>query len=420
MLRIPLRTHRSVRPLACLIIVFLMVIAPFADAQGEIIIAPALTVGEEYNDNVYLSQTDAKTDYITHVVPSIGAAYQAPLWDWKLSYSYDYRYYAYKSYEDDHPQILDFLVATRLVKDLLYFDVRDHYGRTSLTTVQDYTKQSLVQNLTDYNSFDLNPYAALQLTSRLTLTAGYQYRNLWYKDPTAIDQTINSVYFDLARSTAERTSLTALGRYDETVTSDSTQRRARFLVGGRYEFSEGSHLWGSIGAIKTSASGSSTGAEPAWEAGIISSTPTTSFSIETGRTFVEDPRVINRREDRYVAAFRIGKERTSGGVSAGLWNYGQDSNLTDRRYSTTVDFSHFLTEKMFGKYALSIDRYERYPADGPDTTTIVYITDLLFEYHLSENTVLSLSYVYTDSYSATVYLDNYSVNRVLLAARMNF
>ncbi len=411
----------SLRLLTSLIAVLTMVAALSSAAEcGVITFEPSVSIGEEYDDNVYITPDNKTADYITHVIPSIQAAYSAPVWDWKLTYSYDYRYYAYDSYRDDHPQKLDLLSTTRIVKDLLFLDVRDSYGRTSLSAVQNFTQQSLVKNLTDYNTFEVNPYAALQLTSRLTLTTGYQYRNLWYKDPNAIDQVIHSVYGDLARKTTDRTNLTALARYNETVSSVNTQKRTTFLVGARHEYQEGSYLWGSIGAIRSSTSGSTTGTQPAWEAGISHAMPTTSVSFETGRTFIEDPLVINRREDRYIADLRIGKERTNGGITVGIRNYAQERYLTDRRYSTAVDFSHYLTENIQGKYVFSIDRYERYPADAPDNMTIVYITDVRFDYHVSESTGLSLNYVYTDSYSATIYTDNYTVNRVLLSLGMKF
>jgi hypothetical protein len=85
-----------------------------------------------------------------------------------------------------------------------------------------------------------------------------------------------------------------------------------------------------------------------------------------------------------------------------------------------VDFSHFLTERLEAKYAVTMDRYERFPAAAADTMTIVYNTDVRFNYHASESLVLSLEYRYTDSYSATVYLDNYNINRVLAEAKKSF
>ena len=409
------------RLLTYLVAVLAMVIALSSAAEcGVTVFEPSISIGEEYDDNVYLAPDNKTADYITHVIPSIHAAYSAPLWDWSLFYAYDYRYYAKDSYKDDHPQRLDLLSTTRMVKDLLFLDVRDNYGRTSLSAVQNFTQQSLVKNLTDYNIFDVNPYTVLQLTSSLTLTAGYHYLNVWYKDPSAINQIVHSVYGDLARSVAARTSLTAQVRYDGTVTSVSNQYRTTFLVGARYEYQEGSLLWGSIGAIKTSSSGSTTGTQPAWEAGIIHTRPTLTLSIETGRTYIQDPLLIDRREDRYIAALRIGKERTNGGISIGLRNYGEERYLDSRRYSTAVDFSHFLTERTQARYALFIDRYEQYPTYAPNTTTVVYITDVRLDYHASESTVVSLNYVYTDSYSPDIFINCYKVNRVLIEAKKSF
>ncbi len=389
---------------------------------------PAISIGEEYDDNVYLTANNTKTDYITHVIPSIRASYSAPFWDWAFSYAYDYRYYAKDSYQDDHPQKLNLLSTMRIVKDLLFLDVRDEYGRTSLSAVQNYTQQSLKKYLTDYNRFDVNPYTVLQLTSNLTLTAGYQYRNLWYKDPTATNQIVNSAYADLARSVAVRTDLTIRARYDDTHTSTIDEMRTQVLAGARHEFAEGSHLWGSIGINTTSAtgtaagttSGTTTGTQPIWDAGVVFTRPTATVKLETGRSWIEDPTLIYRREDRYLASLRIGSERTNGGIFVGYRNYGQWRNVDERRYTIAADFFHFLTEELQGTYTFSMDRYNQYPANAPHAMTIVYITDVRLLYRTSESTRLSLTYVYADSYSPDIYTSNYKVNRALIGVTKTF
>jgi hypothetical protein len=387
---------------------------------GLIFFEPTVAVGEEYDDNVYLTPFNESADYITHVIPQFRTAYSAPLWDWKIDYAYDYRYYAHDSYQNDHPQKLLLLSTTRIIRDFLYFDINDRYDRTSLTTVQDFSQQSLVKNLTDYNQLDLNPYVALQLTSSLTMTTGYRYRNLWYKDPSAVDQVVHSVYCNLARAVADRTSLTAEGHYDGTMTSVSNQYRTSFLVGARYEYSEGSVLWGSIGAIRSSGSGSTTGTQPAWEVGIIHKKPTLSLSIESGRTYVQDPLVIDRREDRYLGSLSIGTTRTNFGVAVGLRYYSESEGLDERRYSTGLSFGHDLTENLSAKLAVSFDRYVQYPVYAQDIETRVHITDAALQYRLAESANVLLRYVYTDSHSSIVLYDTYTVNRVMIEAKKSF
>jgi uncharacterized protein (PEP-CTERM system associated) len=144
----PLReTRRSFLIAAFLTAVLLCTVSPVA---AEYRIQPALTVSEQYNDNIFLSPTDPTHDYITRVLPSIHFLYSAPLWDWDVAYAYDYRYFAYKSKIGDSNHILSLTNHTTLVKDFFFIDLKDTYSRVSLTPVQDYTQQSSL-NQTDSN-----------------------------------------------------------------------------------------------------------------------------------------------------------------------------------------------------------------------------------------------------------------------------
>jgi hypothetical protein len=402
--------------------VFIGVMIAAASIVGgsEITAVPSLAVGEEYNDNIFLVTESASVDYITHLVPAIDAKYASPIWVWQLNCAYDRQFYAKNTYIDNNiPRV--FLRSTvGIVKDLLYLDVRDDAGRTSLSVVQDYTKESPVTNQTNYNAFEVGPYAVLQLTSRMTLTTGYLYRSVWYKDPTAIDRTQNSFYGNIAQKQSERTDLSASIGYDRVETSLHKWTKSSVLFGPQYEYQNGSFLWGRIGTSRTAVDDARTDTHLVWDAGITYHMGSMSVRGETGRTWVEDPYRVERREDRYVAGLRVENERTSGGFSAALRDYGVGQYNDERRYTTTADFSHYLSEKLQGKYALTIDRYENYPADSPDTMTIVYNTDIRFDHHSTASLTLSLSYRYTDSYSPNLYGNNYQANRVLAEVKKIF
>ena len=417
----PYYPDHSLRTILCFVVVIGVTIAAASIADGsEIRAVPSLAVGEEYDDNIFLVPERESADYITHVVPAIEAKYASPIWEWQLSYAYDRRYYAKYTYIDDSVQRARLRSTVQIVKDLLFFDVRDDAGRTSLTAVRDYTQESPVQNQTDYNAFELGPYAVLQLTSQTTLTTGYLYRSVWYEDPLAIDRTEHSVYGDISLKQTERTDLNASVRRDRVETSMNKWTRTSFLFGPRYEYQDGAFLWGRIGPSRTAVENAGTDTHLVWDAGITYRLGSMTVSGETGRTWVEDPYRVERREDRYVADLRVASERTSGGLSVAMRDYGIGRYNDERRYTTTADFSHFLKERLKAKYALTVNRYDRYPVDAPDTSTIVYQTDVRFDYHASEKFTMSLSYRYTDSYSANIYYDNYAVNRVLIEAKMSF
>jgi hypothetical protein len=389
---------------------------------SDLIIIPSLTVGEEYDDNIFLVPKKQTTDYITHIIPAIDTTYVSPVWDWLLMYSYDRRYYAQTPYLNETIQQVYLRSNVRIVKNLLFLAVKDDAGRTSLSSIQDYTKQSPVQNQTDYNTFDVSPYVNLQLTSRTTVTTGYLYRNYWYSDPRALDRTLNRFYGDIAYTYTAMTTVDAFVWYDKNETRLGTRTRLTSLIGPRHDYQDGSVLWGRIGSSRATYEDGHSDILPAWDAGfahLLTSRITVSY--ETGRSWIDDPLLIERREDRIVATLRAVRERTMGGLSLAARYYGNVQNYTDeRRYTTTADFSHYLTTQLQASYALAINRYERYPAQAPDSMTIVYITGLRLDYFATQKLTLSLSYQNTNSFSSQIYNDNYVVNRVFVMAKMVF
>ncbi len=388
---------------------------------AERIVEPSLAAGEEYVDNLYLDPVNEVHEYITHIIPAIRGTYATPLWKWSLDYSYDYRHYGRDTVDDDADQNLKLQGAIAIVKQTLFLGLRDDYGRISTTPVHDYTRESLIRNLTEYNAFETNPYASLQLATNMTMTLGYRYRNVWYKDPAAVDRTVQGVAADIVRDLSDRTHLTASFDQERTVTAPNTIKRTTLLFGARYEYRADSFLWGKAGDTATVVGGDRTETRLVWDAGLEHHLTNATVHFETGRTWIEDPLAVERREDRYLASLRVGAERrTQMGVALAVREYGDDRFTDERKYSSSVDFSHLLSQRVQGRYAFAIDRYEQYPAGAPDTMTIVYLTDVRFDYHAGEHFTLSMQYRYADSYSSTRYPDNYTVNRVLIEARTSF
>jgi len=389
-------------------------------AGAELSVVPAVSLGAEYDDNVFLSRSNAVHEYITHAIPALSARYAAPVWDWTLAYAYDYRSYAYKSYADEGVQKLSLKSTVRLVKDLLFFDVRDDADRTSISAVRDYAQDSPLKNQTDYNALELKPYASLALSTRTTLTAGYSHRTIAYKDPDAIDHTTETLYGNIDQKVTDRAGLAVSGRIDRTVATLLRRTRTGYLLGTWYEYQQQSTLWGKIGASRTSYDGGRTETRPTWDAGIAHRTASASLSYETGRTWIEDPYLSEQREDRYVATLKTEHQRTTAGLSVALRNYGDDQNTTEQKYTIDADISHFLTEHLRARVALNNDRYKRTSVDNSISRTTVYHAEVLFEQHITESFIVTMSYRYAESHSLDTESDNYRVNRVYLEAKQSF
>lgn len=410
---------RSITIFAILITLILAVAAARSPAS-EFRIEPAFAVSEEYNDNVFLHPIYRVTDYIFRAVPSVHSFYKAPLWDWDVTYVYEYRHYYYGTVEDDNPQRLNLMSTTRIIKDVFFFDVKDDFSTVSLSVTKDYTLLSPVAGQTQQNVLILNPYLVFHPTARTELKTGYAYRDVWYKDPTAIDKKVHAGYADLTQELSARLKMTEMVRYEVTDTSPMDFTQTTFLIGPRYEYQDGSSAWCKIGASKFSGVADEP-TRPVWDAGITQRImPTITLAYETGRIWVDDPTVILRREDRYIASLKRDVERTLFGASLAYREYGTHGYSDERKYSTLVNFSHYVTQKVQGLYSLMIDKYKKFPVEARDTSSIVYLTGIRFDYNANESLTYSIDYRYADSYSGNSYLDNYMNHRIMAEMKMRF
>ncbi len=391
-------------------------------AAAESRIQPALAVSEEYNDNIFLSPIDPVHDYITRVLPSIHFLYSSSLWDWDVAYAYDYRYYADKSVIHDSTQAISLTNHTTLVNEFFFVDLKDIYSRVSLDPAHDYTQQSLFVNQTDANVASASPYFAFHLSSHMTATTGYEYRNVWYKDPAAIDSMGHSVYAHIGDEMSLRTIMTADIRYTRIESRPLTINKTDVSAGPRYEYAEGSTLWFIIGnSWFASEQQEFRGTQAFWDTGFSHKFMTYTLSFNAALTYVDDPNFILRREDRYVATLRKDTERFTLGLTAGLWEYRDilTKHLQDSRYSTSGTVSYALTPELKGTYSLTIDRFED---NQQQTFSMLYLNEVRFDYLLAEKTTLSLDYKFAHGYSpdAVNFFQNYDNNRITLELSKRF
>jgi hypothetical protein len=425
--------RRQKAPLRETRISFLIVVAVFMTAAflytvkpaaAEFRIQPAVTLSEEYNDNVFLTPTNPTHDYITRVLPSIHFNYSAPLWDWDAAFAYDYRYYAHKSKVHDSTFTLNLANHTTLVKDFFFIDLKDIYSRVSLDTTRDYTQQSLFLNQTDSNVASATPYFNLRLSSRMTGTTGYEYRNIWYKDPSAINKTEHSAYADVSDELSLRTFMTADIRYTRVETRPLTYSKTDLSAGPRYEYAEGSTLWFKIGNTWFASDQNQQalrGSQLFWDAGFAHKFRTYTLSFVAALTYIDDPVRGQRREDRYVGTFRKETERFTLGLTAGLWEYRDilTKHLQNSRYNTGGTVSYHITPALQGTYSLSIDRNED---NVMKTFSMLYLDAVGLAYQLGENTTLAVDYRFTHGYSPDPinYGLNYDNNRVTVQLTKQF
>ena len=169
---------------------FLTAVFFLPDAHGaEFNAKSSVSVSEQYNDNIYLTESGRTTDYITRVLPSFDLNYKAPLWKWDMAYTLDYRHYANGSVADNfaHDLLLD--NSTELLKKFFYLDVKEQYTRASLSLTRNYTQESLFVNQSDRNDAVITPHFVFRPGAETTMDLGYTYENIWYKNSLATKKT---------------------------------------------------------------------------------------------------------------------------------------------------------------------------------------------------------------------------------------
>lgn len=402
-------------------------------ASAEVQFESSLALSEEYNDNIYLSPDKPMTDYVTRVLPSIRMVYEAPFWEWDLAYTFDYRAYLYKSKTHDSTHALILRNRTNLVPDRLFFELQDTYNRVSLDTVRDYTQQSLFVNQSDRNELSLSPYLVFDLTSQTSGTAGYQYRNLWYREEEGINKSGHSVFVDLADELGPRTKITGGIRYlhedaDERLSTSPTQTfviatydKIDIYAGPRYEYAEGSFVWLILGNSWISPEKEIRQTQGFWDVGIAHRFLTYTLTLNAALTYIDDPQLIVRRQDRYTATFQKNTERWTLAATVGRWEY---RNFLTKRLQSTRNglggtLGYALTRALRGSYSFNIDRYED---NTLSTYSMLYLNSLRLEYQFPANTTLALDWRSEHGYSpdkANFYL-NYDNNRVALEIRRIF
>jgi hypothetical protein len=98
-------------------------------AQYRVELTPSISLQEEYNDNLFLDNTDRQSDYITTVSPGVGLKFSSEQTNLGFRYSPTFVYYAKTDLDTEvrHSAALDF---TQDLSDRLQFQVIDTFLRS--------------------------------------------------------------------------------------------------------------------------------------------------------------------------------------------------------------------------------------------------------------------------------------------------
>lgn len=190
---------------------FFIVVAWASRASAELTFTPSIMVREEYNDNIDLTKDNRRDDFITTVAPSLNALIDTNLLKLSLDYGLFFKLFAKHSEDNEtslaKTQRVRFDTTYNPIRDILFLKVSDAYARVPIDERRPVAAGNDFVNTTDSNILTVNPYIVLPLTSSISLTAGYTYKNIWYDDPEGETAQDHSATGRLTKTFGERLSI---------------------------------------------------------------------------------------------------------------------------------------------------------------------------------------------------------------------
>jgi len=391
---------------------------------------PSLAVNEEYTDNVFETNLNKRSDYITRLLPGLAFKYKAPLWDWDLNYNFDYRIYARKSRGDESTHLANGKALVKLVDEKLFLEASDTYQKVSLDVTRDTTGESLFVNQSDQNIATVSPYLVLHPTLRLTMKSGYRYINTWYRDPAAISKQDHVGFIENSYELSPKLFLTGSYTFTREIATGSSTLvtgktfsnnlyRHEAYLGPRYEYADKSFIFAQGGVIITKYDSRQESVNPSWNAGLTHTFDTLTATLATGVTYSNDPLGVSTLETSYSAS--LSKTMQRGTLSL----QGSYSEFTDttadklkiKRYSGGFTSGYEVIDSLHANLGLTYEYYQDVQLNG---ITRKYFVDSGLNYSFGKDLSAGLSYKYIYYSSGQILGDNKRVNRVILDVKKSF
>jgi len=180
-------------------------------AHAEFKLTPSLSIREEYNDNIDLTRDNRQDDFITTIIPSLNGTIDTNLLKLSLDYGLYFKLFAKHSDKDDtslaRTQRVKLDSTFNPIRDILFLKVSDVYARVPIDERRQVGVGNDFVNTSDSNILTANPYLVYPISSSISLTAGYTYKNTWYKDPEGEDAQDHTLTGRLTKTFGERLSI---------------------------------------------------------------------------------------------------------------------------------------------------------------------------------------------------------------------
>ena len=388
----------------------------FPSESAEFSLRPSVTLREEYDDNIFLTNDNKVDDFITRAMPSLALKYKTPFWDWTVDYTLDWWHYA-KEDISHTSHSLTLLSKVNAIENLLYLDISDTYTSVVLEPRRPSTDVNLDINRTDSNIMTVSPYIQYRLGPATTATAGYRYTNIWYRRE-GIGRNIHTAFADITRvfSRQFKASLGAEYVADRPQGDEVSNNQKAVYAKASYIISEKTTLDGSLGYRKFDFSNDRDSDGVFYSANLVYRlSETGQVGVGMDSTFTTTPLdgVIESRGEQIT--IRLGDVFSMDGSLFHRRDRYLEIDRTDTAFGATLGAVYKYNPRTTFRAS---GRYERDRFMPEDEVRNLYAVVAGVDYKVARNMTVGASYNYTQS-SASASVDSYSDNLVAVQLRID-
>lgn len=400
-------------------LVFAVVSSAAVVSGAEFELHPSIAVSEEFTDNVFETNTNRTSDYITRTLPGVAMSYKVPAVTWNIDYVFDYRFYARKNRDDEVAHSLNAKGHLIAVENFLFLDISDEFKRVSLDATMDVTKESLFVNQADRNVATASPYLTLHPTARIAVKPGYRFIDTRYFSTSGIDKIDHIAFLEIRYELMKRWSLTADYNFTREFADIGNFSQHHALGGFRCEYSEKSFIFAQAGNSWTHFDNDRRIESVVWNAGITHVFDTATATVATGVRYNEDPLRNTVKESFVGGAIEQRLVRGSFSFSPQYSEYvaTRTDTLQTKKYGATARAKYDLYTDLNGNLGFTAEKFEQ-PFFGSYTRR--FQVDFGLSYLLGKQLTASLFYLYADYFSPKIAADNRFVNRAIIEIKKTF
>lgn len=383
---------------------------------AEFTFTPSIGISEEYNDNIYDSAFDVRTDYVTHFLPGLALKYKTSFWDWDINYLLDYRIYANNSYNEEDVHNLNVNGQVTLLDNLLFVDIQEAYQRVSTSIRQDFTQESGNVNQTDSNIFSISPYITLKPASMVNAKLGARLASYWYQDPESIDKDeyggYGSIHYEVSPKIFIDSGYTFThsdARQDPDVNNYDWHN---LYAGPRYEYADKSFVYAHGGYTIIDYSSGRRFDNPFWDVGVSHDFGTYQATVETRVSYEQDPDQNLTQVTSYSGGLTKTFARGKAGVSLGYlkYEYMNESEEPDTdSYRAGLNAEYEVSSRLSARLAFAAEEFHE-EREGNYTR---YLVNPQLIYLLPHGITVSLDYIFVDYSSNNMPENNRRINRAI-------